>query len=432
MTPTGLTSAAVLLFVIFVLIPHRVEASPPGIDPALVGQPVDQILVSGNERTQERYILKWMAIRPGQPLTMQALTEADQALRDTDLFREIRFEAERFEDGVLTLRVILEERRFSLLLPRISRNAEGDVSAGFRLRMYNLQGADRSLDILIEQEEENSGDDSEQFRLRYNLPLYAKPYELRWQLGHRIKNTGIDDFDNIETSSLLSMSVQRDWYIDGLKKPLALAASVTFEEIGLDRPYPDSLDAIAAGRYNRLGLELVFDDVHLERYRRYGRYHAVAVERGFDWLGSDYASDAVTLTTISFRRVNRYDSFHYRAVFSVSNESPFDYTRYGLGGASSIRGLEEFDRRGDARFFANLEYLMAYERYPALRHNFFIDFGNVYDDLEAVDLSHLQYTIGTGIRWKIQSFVQTDLFLDYGYDVERENGKLYGGTSLIF
>ena len=76
--------------------------------------------------------------------------------------------------------------------------------------------------------------------------------------------------------------------------------------------------------------------------------------------------------------------------------------------------------------------MFSYQKLPAVAHSFFIDVGNVYDDLEAVDFADLHYTLGTGIRWKVESFVKTDLFLDYGYDVEEEDGKFYGGTSLNF
>ena len=72
------------------------------------------------------------------------------------------------------------------------------------------------------------------------------------------------------------------------------------------------------------------------------------------------------------------------------------------------------------------------ERYPKSRHNFSVDFGNVCEDLGAADLSDQEYTIGTGIRWNIESFARTDLFLDYGYEIELSNGKLYGSNWLIF
>ena len=76
--------------------------------------------------------------------------------------------------------------------------------------------------------------------------------------------------------------------------------------------------------------------------------------------------------------------------------------------------------------------MFAYRAHPNLRHSLFVDFGNVYEDLNAIDLGDLNYTVGTGFRSKIETFVKTDLFLDYGYDIERSEGKLYGGTSLAF
>ncbi len=411
---------------------EQAQASFAGISGDVVGRPVDQILVSGNNRTQERYILKWMEIVPGQPLTIAALTRARQALRDTGLFREIRFQAERYEDGELILHLLLRERRFTLLLPRLSRNGDGDVKAGLRLRMYNLQGADRTLEMLVQQEEEAEGDDSEEFRMRLKVPLYAKPYELTFGLRHEIENTEVEEFDNIETRRSMSFRVARDWHIDGWSVPLTVETGLTLEDVELDRPYPEEIEAIESGCFNRLGFELRYDDLHRERYRRYGSLYSIEVARGFDWLDSDYESNIVRLGIVRFRPLNRYDNINYRLIFEVSHNSPFDYPDYGIGGASNIRGLEDVDERGDARLFSNIEYVFAYRAHPNLRHSLFVDFGNVYEDLNAIDLGDLNYTVGTGFRWKIETFVKTDLFLDYGYDIERSEGKLYGGTSLAF
>ena len=411
---------------------EAVQASFAGISAEVVGQPVDQILISGNDRTQEKYILKWIKIVPGQPLTIAALNQARQELRDTGLFRQISFQAERFEDGELILHIILRERRFTLLLPRLSRNGDGDVKAGLRLRMYNLQGADRTLEMLAQQEEEAEGDDSEEFRMRLKVPLYSKPYDLTWGLRYEIENTEVEDFDNIETRRWMSLRVARDWHIDGWSVPLTVETGLTLEDVELDRPYPEDIEAIKGGSFNRLGLEFRYDDLHRERYRRYGSLYSVEIARGFDWLDSDYESNIVRFRIVRFRPLNRYDNLNYRLIFEVSHNSPFDYPDYGLGGASSIRGLEDFDERGDARLFSNIEYVFAYRAHPNLRHSLFVDFGNVYEDLNAVDPGDMNFTVGTGFRWKIESFVKTDLFVDYGYDIERSEGKLYGGTSLAF
>ena len=135
---------------------------------------------------------------------------------------------------------------------------------------------------------------------------------------------------------------------------------------------------------------------------------------------------------IGYRPLNSYDNINYRAVLDLADDSPFGIPRFEIGGASSLRGLEDFDVKGNARIFSNLEYIRGLRKYPAIRFSLFLDVGNVYDDLGAVDLTNLLYTVGVGMRWKLESFVETDLFIDYGYDVERGTGRLYGGTSLPF
>lgn len=80
-------------------------AQMAGISAEVIGQPIDQILISGNEDTQAKWILKWAGIQPGQILNIPLLKHAHQELRDTDLFRTVRFQAERFEDGELILHI---------------------------------------------------------------------------------------------------------------------------------------------------------------------------------------------------------------------------------------------------------------------------------------------------------------------------------------
>jgi outer membrane protein assembly factor BamA len=414
------------------ILPGLAEASLAGISADVIGLPIDQFRVSGNIKTQEKYLLQWSELSIGQKLTLPVLNKALQELRDTDLFRTIQFQAERHENGELTLHIIVEERRYWLLLPRFGRNSGGDVKRGLRLRMYNIQGADQTLELLAQQEQESDGDDSEELRFKYTLPLFEKPYDLTWRLGHIITNTEKEGFDNVETINNFSFGVSRDWNLDTFTIPLTLATSIALSDRSLKEPYPESIEAREAGMFNRLRLGLIFDDVHHERYRRFGSYYGIALSQGFEWLGSDYESTIVELEITNFIRLNRYDNFNSRFVFEVSNDSPYNYSKYDIGGGSNIRGLENVDDRGDGRWFANLEYIFSYKKNPQLAHTLFVDLGNVYKDMNDIDFGDLHYTVGTGFRWNIESFVKTDLFLDYGYDVEEQEGKLYGGTSLNF
>ncbi len=402
------------------------------IDPATLGTPIDRFVITGNDRTQEKFLQKWTGLGPGKILTPEALELAEQELLDRGLFREIRFASDRDTGGEVVLRLDLVEKRYTLLLPRASRNNDGDVKAGFRLRMNNLQGADRSFTALIQQEDQHDGDDAEEIELKYSMEMFDRPYELEWKVEHIVENTEVENFENIETSNEFSFVVARDWWIEGWSIPLTLSTGIIIEDVELDRPYPDSLDAIEAGRFNRVEIGFRLDNVHRDRFRRFGSLYSLSLERGFDWLGSDFTSNIVTFELRGFRPINPYDSFEYRLIFAASNDSPFGRLRFGLGGGSTLRGLEEFDDRGDARIFTNIEYVFAYRKRPQLRHTLFVDIGNVWDDLESIKLSDWEYTIGTGFRWKIDAFVKTDLFIDYGYDVENSEGKLYGGTSLNF
>jgi hypothetical protein len=62
----------------------------------------------------------------------------------------------------------------------------------------------------------------------------------------------------------------------------------------------------------------------------------------------------------------------------------------------------------------------------------FIDVGNLYVDITKIDPVDLQTSAGFGGRWKLTSFVSTDLFVDYAYNIDTHNHNIYGGTSLTF
>ena len=403
-----------------------------GISADVIGQPIDHFRFSGNEKSRPDFMLERANLYVGKLLTVENLEYAQQELRDTDLYKTIQFQAERLENGEITLHILVEERRSWLLLPRLSRNGDGDIKYGMRLRMYNLQGADRELDVLAQHEDEADGDSNDELRMRYKLPFFPSPYDQTWTLRHIVENKEEEGFDNIEYVNQVSFAISRDWNTDFIDTPITVSAGVAVQDRELDEPYPDDIVAREEGMFNRLRLALILDDEHRDRYRRFGSYYELGIQQGFEALGSDYESTIIEFEAINFHRLNRYDNFNSRIVFEVSNESPFAYPQYSIGGSSNVRGLESIDERGDARWFTNLELIFSYKKQPAVAHSFFVDFGNVYDDLEDVDFSDFHYTVGTGIRWKVESFVKTDLFLDYGYDIEGEDGKFYGGTSLNF
>ena len=208
--------------------------------------------------------------------------------------------------------------------------------------------------------------------------------------------------------------------------------SAIYQKLRLRQPYPIGLNEREAGRFNRLSLKLEYDDVHNEKYRRYGQYFSLTYQQGLFSLNSDYASKITELEARYYYRLNALDNFNSRLFADFAHDTPFNHPFYEIGSAGTIRGLDNESFSGTVLLFANLEYVKRFSRYPSFRGSLFLDVGNVYNGVNGVDFSDLWTGIGLGLRWKARSLVKTDLFVDLAYDTDSGNYKVYGGTSLNF
>ena len=172
--------------------------------------------------------------------------------------------------------------------------------------------------------------------------------------------------------------------------------------------------------------------MHNEEYRRYGRYFSLSYHQGLSSLDSDYASNITEFEARHYYRLNQLDNFNSRIFAGYAHDAPFNHPFYEIGSAGTLRGLDKESFSGNVLFFANLEYVKGFANFQSLHGSLFVDVGNVYNDLDEIDFSDLRTTFGLGIRWKATSFVETDLFIDLAYDREKDETKVYGGTSLNF
>jgi len=397
----------------------------------LFGKPIAEIRIHGNLKTRSDVVIIWSELKIGQTLSQDMLDLARQNILDIALFKQVSVEAES-DDGRVIVNIYLEEKYFTILLPRLSRNADGDVKIGLRLRMHNLNGGDETLHALVEKADLSTGDTSKRYRIKYDFPQYSKPYHYEFTLGESTTNTDDDGFLNVVYEDIYVVSIVRDWHAWFTSVPLTLTTSVAYQKIRLRQPYPDELDELEAGRFNRLGLRLEYDDVHIEKYRRYGRYYSLRYQQGLDSLGSDYESNITEFEARHYYRLNTLDNFNSRLFAGYAHDAPFSHPFYEIGSAGTLRGLDKESFSGNVLIFANLEYVKGFAKYPSFRGSLFLDIGNVYDGLNDIDFSDLHTSIGLGLRWKAASFVEIDLFIDLAYDTETGESKVYGGTSLNF
>ena len=393
--------------------------------------PISQVRVFGNEKTQTRFILKWANLKPGDILTQDRLKKARQNIRDTSLFKEVDIKTVH-EDDQTAVNIHVEEKYFTLILPRLGRNSNGDIKSGVKLRMHNIDGADQSLSMLVEQTDRSDGDETERYRIDYKLPQYSRPYYYKWRIGESNKETEEQAFRNTERSQFISFSISRNMHTSLFQLPIIFSVKLKLERVTLAEPYPVSFNEIEAGNFNRLGIEFEYDNVHEQRFRRYGRYFSLSYQQGLGELESDYVSRIIEFESQIFRPLSTRDNFNSRFFIGVSDNSPFNSPFYDLGGADNVRGLERDVATGNALVFGNFEYVTGYTKYPSFRSSVFVDIGNVFEDSQDIDFGDLFTTFGFGMRWKLTSFIKTDLFMDIAYDPDSEQTKAYGGTSLSF
>ena len=400
-------------------------------DADLFGLPLAQIIVEGNSKTQTRFVLKWANISVGDLIAQSKLDQARQNILDTELFKQVTLRAV-LRQSKPTLIITLEEKYYTLLLPRFSRNGDGDIKYGVNLKLYNINGADQTLNLLAEKSELSNGDDGRRYRLGYDFPQYGRPYRYHIGLSDSVINTLVGSFQNIEYETFASFSVTRDWNVVSLSYPFSITTSLASQDVHLQSPYPDALGELDAGKFNWLGFKIEYDGVHAQQYRRYGYFHSLQVRQGIAALGSDYSSRIIKIESRFYRALNQRDNINTRLLFGLSKNSPFNVPYYELGGSRTLRGLEQESIEGDALLLGNFEYVKGFENYPSFRWSSFIDIGNVYPDFDEIDLGDQQTSIGFGGRWKALSLVKTDLFIDYAYNIDTKNSKIYAGTSLTF
>jgi len=400
---------------------------------SLFGRPVSEIEVIGNKKTQSRFVILWSRLEIGQPLDQEMLDRGRQLIFNKELFKEVRVDAVADGDKAKVI-ITLVEKRYTLILPRLSRNSDGDIKAGFQLSMDNLNGGDQSLRARIERGEASTGEDSYRYLVAYRIPQYNRPYEYYIGFGQEVSYTedAATGFTNAVYSDSISFSVSRKWYPSNLPRPLKMFTGLTYQRVSLRDPYPQGLDGTEPGRYNRINLNLEYDAIDYETYRRTGRHYFFSYLQGLEILNSDFDSSRFDMDARFYHPINELDNFNYRLFMGLSRHTPFNGEQYSIGSSRTLRGIDKGSFSGDALLFGNFEYIKGFRKHRKFRTSAFIDIGNVYEDIKSIDITDLRIAVGLGLRWKAVSFVRTDLVADVGYDIDTGNVQFYAGTRLNF
>ena len=401
-------------------------------------QSIAEIKFAGNHVTRDRVLRQELIIKTGDTVIQSKLERSRQSIMDLGLFKSVTVDVN--DSGIVTFTVT--EKKYWLLLPRFSHDSDNNrITPGVRLTINNIAGLNQRLKLTYKQDDAEDADHGKQDELsvEFNYPRLAgtvynldaavniKHSPLQFlQLGVPVSEYKNDEFT---ISLLVSRWIQKTAPSTGWLAGLGIRIIKRDYRYlsGLDNVFMDDRAISVLGR-------LSYSDIHDHLFSRTGVQYGYQLEQGVQSLGSDYSFNRHLLF---YRRFMRLHKVHHnlniqaRLGFSNGHSSNLNEDTYSIDGYGDLRAYNR-EVSGDAFVLLNLEYLRPVLGKKHARGLLFVDVGNTYTSNSELDLSGLKWAAGFGLRWKIRQFVDLDLSLEYAYDLDNQDDKVYFKTSGAF
>jgi outer membrane protein insertion porin family len=409
---------------------------PDSILSDLEGLPVEEIRFEGNKVTRDIVLRDELYFHKGDPFNKEKFIKSRQSIQNLGLFKWVYARAERGKKGVIVTYTV-SEKWYLIPIPRLGRNADGDISYGGELRWDNALGLNQQFKLISEQEDLANGETEQRASLQYSIakiPLTAygvgSSIERKRTLKDSVDDAGVTLGQYYEYQDAFNVTVSR-WLkrtapSQGWKGNVGMSWRRNSFQTASGEP-------VLEGDHRQLdlGTSAGFSAVNDHEFYRSGEEYGAGVGFGREALGSD---ENFYNVSVYWRRYNPIYvpiwsnvNFQLRTGFNHGQDNVFS-----LGGSDSMRGiLEENAPQGDMYALLNVNWLIPLSKYPALRWNIFTDIGNAWPR-EDINLLKWEATAGVGARWKIRSLVNVSLRLDIGYNPATGDYKVYAGTNQMF
>lgn len=400
---------------------------------------VSAIEFRGNETTQPSTLLQELTFEAGDAVSDEQIEAGRQAIMNLGLFKRVSADLEA-RGGDTVLIYTINEKRYLLVLPRLSRSGDGDWSWGARVRWDNVGGLNRRFDIGVRRKDLKSSDiqQEDQISLEYLMP---RVWGSVWDLGFdfRFEDIEIDEergelqgrynqqLDSLRVDVsrwLREKGPSQGWRVDGQLRYEDYVNDYLSGDTGL---YFDT-------RVVTLSAGIEYRDVTELLYSRTGRQFGYDVEAASDDWGSEssYVRHSAFYRRYQHVTEREHTNFNYQLRYGTSSGSIFGDPSYSIGGNSTMRGYDRESLEGESYFIANLEFMTPMFGHNTFRGALFADIGGAFEDSLSFEPTELEVGLGVGIRYKLRSFVNTDLRLDVAHGLDDGDTKVYGSTELSF
>lgn len=403
---------------------------------------LDEVRFLGNKVTDASVMRQEMVVHEGQAYTPKLVEKSRQAIMNLGLFKSVEAEI-LHEQGRTILEVRVEERFYILPLPLLdyrpgflADEKATNYSYGGELRFDNLFGLNQRLKIRTE--EKKYVDDIEppekKIDISYSYPrIIGTPYRLSVDAARKERSVHtVEDETVVATTEIKSYSgglfISRWLNPRGVSEGWQAGAGVSASNNRVRDVFgsSDYRDDRVVALNGSVGYYLV--DQY--PYNRDGREFDYSVSVSHEALGSDYEFWRNTFSYREYTPLKAVDAnlnTQLKLGLSFGHGEP-----YSLGSSTTLRGYESNTLEGKLLLLGNIEYHHHLSGYRQLRGVLFLDAGNVWPAVDKIDRNRLYTGLGVGLRWRVQSFVDITLRVDYAYNTDTGETKTYLASSGSF
>jgi len=389
------------------------------------GHIVDTIVVSGNERTRRRTIVREMATKRGTPLVEELVRRDASYLRGMGFFSDVEISATPTSSGRCRVDVSVVERPGLFMkypYPVVNYDFEDGISYGLRWRIKNFRGMGEELRIHALKRRDKEHGASVSWRVPWfmgrRLQLNSSLFTYR-----RLKEPETDDFikERNGISAYFGFPLS-----SSLVRQLWLGTTLSVEERS------SRLTCLRDGewsselyRQNLLatGLELIYDsrDNRISAWR--GVYSRLRAVRFTSFHGFEQSYIFYFAANYLYIPVGSLGTLIVALEGDVREGDLPSFFEMGIGGTYDLRGFPENDRKGRAKVQGTLQlrrsiygprvFDLPYIGHFDLAMNaiVFIDNAGLMDCISEISDSRYETTGGVGIEVlsPIQDMVRIEL-----------------------
>ncbi len=406
---------------------------------------VDEVIIRGNEQTQDKVIRRHVTLLPGETYDATAQKQIQQRLYETQLFEDVEVTPAGGRDDTRDVLVRVKEANTTQfivgagitsnngLMGNITiENRNFDIgdwpqSAGEFFRGRSFKGAGQIFRLQLE-----PGTELTRFRVSFREPyLLDKPISLgtsayiydRDRVDYTEGRTGF----TVSLGKRLASGILKDWSVEG-------AGRWEFVDIGGVRAFDprDYRDMAGDSYLSTLKISLLRDRTDSAWFPTMGDRLLMSYEQA-GVFGGDWTFGKL-MSSYNWYRTLRTDVFDRKTVWAnrltsgyILGNAPV-FERFFGGGIGSIRGFKYrgvTPRQGYRDQPVGGEYMLLAGTelsFPLfgkeLRGVTFLDMGTVEDDF---GISNWRASIGFGVRFVVRLFGPVPMSFDFGIPIAKQS-----------